>query len=208
MEIRGAGNLLGGQQSGHIAGVGFDLYIRMVSEAVRGFKEGAQAEEDDSEVRIELPIDAHIPPEYMDSERLRLEMYQKLSSVREEAQLEAVREEMTDRYGVPPANVQLLFTVAKLRMAARALGIKEIVAQGRFVRFAPISLADSQMLRIKRLHPGTVIKPAVRQILVPAPKGEKLGQSALHDEPLAQWVAQLLQNVLTPFGKVKTDAPE
>lgn len=208
LEIRGAGNLLGGQQSGHIAGVGFDLYIRMVSEAVRGFKEGAQAEADDSEVRIELPIDAHIPPEYMESERLRLEMYQKLSSVREEAQLEAVREEMTDRYGAPPANVQLLFTVAKLRMAARALGIKEIVAQGRFVRFAPISLADSQMLRIKRLHPGTVIKPAVRQILVPAPKGEKLGQSALHDEPLAQWVAKLLQNVLTPFGKVKTDAPE
>ena len=62
------------------------------------------------------------------------------------------------------------------------------------------------MLRIKRLHPGTVIKPAVRQILVPAPKGEKLGQGSLHDEPLAQWVAQLLQNVLTPFGKVKTDA--
>ena len=119
-----------------------------------------------------------------------------------------MREEMTDRYGVPPANVQLLFTVAKLRMAARALGIKEIVAQGRFVRFAPISLADSQMLRIKRLHPGTVIKPAVRQILVPAPKGEKLGQGALHDEPLAQWVAQLLQHVLTPFGKINSNAQE
>lgn len=206
LEIRGAGNLLGGQQSGHIAGVGFDLYIRMVSEAVRGFKEGAEAEEEDSEVRIELPIDAHIPPEYMDSERLRLEMYQKLSSVRKETELEAVREEMTDRYGVPPANVELLFTVAKLRMQARVLGIKEIVAQGRFVRFSPISLADSQMLRIKRLHPGTVIKPAVRQILVPAPKGEKLGQGSLHDEPLAQWVAQLLQNVLTPFGKVKSNA--
>ena len=206
LEIRGAGNLLGGQQSGHIAGVGFDLYIRMVSEAVRGFKEGAEAEEEDSEVRIELPIDAHIPPEYMDSERLRLEMYQKLSSVRKETELQAVREEMTDRYGVPPANVELLFTVAKLRMQARVLGIKEIVAQGRFVRFSPISLADSQILRIKRLHPGTVIKPAVRQILVPAPKGEKLGQGALHDEPLAQWVAKLLQNVLTPFGKVKTDA--
>lgn len=208
LEIRGAGNLLGGQQSGHIAGVGFDLYIRMVSEAVQGFKDEPNDNEDESEVRIELPIDAHIPPEYMDSERLRLEMYQKLSNVRQPSELKAVKEEMTDRYGVPPANVQLLFTVARLRMAARALGIKEIVAQGRFVRLAPVQLADSQMLRIKRLHPGTVIKPAVRQILVPAPKGEKLGQGALHDEPLAQWVEKLLDNVITPFGKASGNSAE
>lgn len=208
LEIRGAGNLLGGQQSGHIAGVGFDLYIRMVSEAVQGFKDEPNDNEDESEVRIELPIDAHIPPEYMESERLRLEMYQKLSNVRQPSELKAVKEEMTDRYGVPPANVQLLFTVARLRMAARALGIKEIVAQGRFVRLAPVQLADSQMLRIKRLHPGTVIKPAVRQVLVPAPKGEKLGQGALHDEPLAQWVEKLLDNVITPFGKASGNSAE
>ena len=74
LEIRGAGNLLGGQQSGHIAGVGFDLYIRMVSEAVQGFKDEPNDNEDESEVRIELPIDAHIPPEYVESERVRLEM--------------------------------------------------------------------------------------------------------------------------------------
>ena len=78
LEIRGAGNLLGGEQSGHIAGVGFDLYLRMIGEAVSDFK-GIKIETP-AELKLELPIDAHIPATYVDSERLRLEAYHKLSS--------------------------------------------------------------------------------------------------------------------------------
>src|SRR5689334_24468347 len=81
LEIRGAGNLLGGEQSGHIADVGFDLYVRLVGEAVNDFKgTGGEAELD--EVRIELPVDAHLPHGYIPSERLRLEMYKRLAEVR------------------------------------------------------------------------------------------------------------------------------
>ena len=100
LEIRGAGNLLGGEQSGHIEGVGFDLYVRMVGEAVGAFK--GERPEEEPEVKIDLPIDAHLPIEYIAVERLRLEMYRKLAEARDDARLDEVVAEMTDRYGEPP----------------------------------------------------------------------------------------------------------
>ena len=83
LEIRGAGNLLGGEQSGHIEGVGFDLYVRMVGEAVQAFK--GERPEEEPEVKIDLPVDAHLPHDYIGVERLRLEMYRKLAEARDAA---------------------------------------------------------------------------------------------------------------------------
>src|SRR5213079_1489798 len=98
LEIRGAGNLLGGEQSGHIADVGFDLYVRLVGEAVQEFK-GDTGEPELNEVRVELPVDAHLPHGYITSERLRLEMYKRLAEVRSDEDVDAINEEMLDRYG-------------------------------------------------------------------------------------------------------------
>ncbi len=112
LEIRGAGNLLGGEQSGHIADVGFDLYVRLVGEAVAEFKGGD--EEELAEVRIELPVDAHLPHDYIPSERLRLEIYKRLAEVRTDADVDEVRAELVDRYGEPPEVVQSLLFVALL----------------------------------------------------------------------------------------------
>ena len=106
LEIRGAGNLLGGEQSGHIAGVGFDLYVRLVGEAVASFR-GDGSEVAPVEVKIELPVDAHLPHEYVPGrgyprevgERLRLEAYRKLASVADEAGLAEIEAELVDRYG-------------------------------------------------------------------------------------------------------------
>ena len=100
LEIRGAGNMLGGEQSGHIADVGFDLYVRLVGEAVAEYRGDSHAEE--AEVKIELPIDAHLPHDYVPSERLRLEMYKRLAEVRSDEDVAAIREELLDRYGEPP----------------------------------------------------------------------------------------------------------
>ena len=100
LEIRGAGNLLGGEQSGHIADVGFDLYVRLVGEAVHEFR--GDAEPELNEVRIELPVDAHLPHDYIGSERLRLEMYKRLAEVRADEDVDLLAEEMLDRYGAPP----------------------------------------------------------------------------------------------------------
>jgi transcription-repair coupling factor (superfamily II helicase) len=173
LEIRGAGNLLGGEQSGHIAGVGFDLYVRMIGEAVSEMKGDGPAER--AEVRVELPIDAHIPHDYVAGERLRLEAYTAIAAIDSEADIKAVTEELTDRYGAPPRAVLNLLEVARLRARARRAGLTDITQQGNHIRFAPVELPESREVRVQRLYPRTVLKPAVRTMLVPVPKVGTLG---------------------------------
>ncbi|MGI8867836.1 MAG: transcription-repair coupling factor, partial [Mycobacteriales bacterium] len=156
LEIRGAGNLLGGEQSGHIAGVGFDLYVRLVSDAVNDFREqtGDGAEPEPAEVKVDLPVDAHLPHDYIPGERLRMEAYRKLAAASTDAEIDAVQAEIVDRYGDAPAPVIALLAVARLRALARHYGLRDIGAQGRMIRFAPVTLRESQQLRLERLYPG------------------------------------------------------
>ncbi len=153
LEIRGAGNLLGGEQSGHIADVGFDLYVRLVGEAVGEFRQDGSQPEALQEMRIEIPIDAHLPHDYIGSERLRLEMYKRLSEVRSDDDVALLREEMLDRYGEPPPEVARLLEVARFRGRARQAGLTEVQAQGKFVRFAPVDLPDSAVVRLQPASP-------------------------------------------------------
>ena len=139
LEIRGAGNLLGGEQSGHIAGVGFDLYIRMVGEAVASFR--GEVEEEAPEVTIELPVDAHLPLDYIGHERLRLEAYRKIAAAQTDADLADIRAELVDRYGPVPELVSNLFDVAAFRNHARAAGLSDVTSQGKFVSFARVTFA-------------------------------------------------------------------
>ncbi|MEE6281335.1 transcription-repair coupling factor [Georgenia sp. MJ170] len=194
LEIRGAGNLLGGEQSGHIAGVGFDLYIRMVADAVAEFR--GEKEVEKADVKIELPVDAHIPHEYIGHERLRLEAYAKISAADGDEAIDSVRAELTDRYGAVPEPVERLFAVAALRSRARAVGLTDITAQGKYMRFAPVDLPESAQLRLKRLYPGTVLKPAIRTVLVPFPMTAKVAGKPLHDAALLVWVGDLIDAVL------------
>ncbi|MGW8888329.1 transcription-repair coupling factor [Streptomyces sp. NPDC055749] len=199
LEIRGAGNLLGGEQSGHIAGVGFDLYIRMVGEAVADYRaavDGGVEEEPALEVKIELPVDAHVPHDYAPGERLRLQAYRAIASANTEDDIRAVREELTDRYGKLPEPVENLLLVAGLRMLARACGVGEIVLQGSNIRFAPVELRESQELRLKRLHPKTVIKPATHQILVPRPTAGRIGGKPVVGRELLAWTGEFLTTIL------------
>jgi transcription-repair coupling factor (superfamily II helicase) len=194
LEIRGAGNLLGGEQSGHIEGVGFDLYVRMVGEAVAQFK--GERPEEEPEVKIDLPIDAHLPTEYIAVERLRLEMYRKLAEARDAARLDEVVAEMTDRYGEPPTQVANLIAVARFRLLARAYGLTDVSVQGKHLRFAPLPLPDSKQMRLKRYHPDSVYKTANDQVSVPRPTTRRIGGEPLRDQALLEWSAQLLKDVL------------
>ncbi|MEO3976244.1 transcription-repair coupling factor [Streptomyces sp. CAU 1734] len=200
LEIRGAGNLLGGEQSGHIAGVGFDLYVRMVGEAVADYRASLAGEdaveEQPLEVKIELPVDAHVPHDYAPGERLRLQAYRAIASANTEDDIKAVREELTDRYGKLPEPVENLLLVAGLRMLARACGVGEIVLQGSNIRFAPVELWESQELRLKRLHPRTVIKPNINQILVPRPTSGKIGGKPVVGRELLSWTGEFLATIL------------
>ncbi|WP_328465215.1 transcription-repair coupling factor [Actinoplanes sp. NBC_00393] len=201
LEIRGAGNLLGGEQSGHIEGVGFDLYVRMVGEAVAQFK--GERPEEEPEVKIDLPVDAHLPTEYIAVERLRLEMYRKLAEARDNVRLEEVIAEMTDRYGEPPAQVVNLIAVARFRQLARQYGLTDVSLQGKHIRFSPLPLPDSKQMRLKRYHPDSVYKAANDQVSVPRPSTRRVGGEPLRDQELLQWCAQLLKDVL---GEVPTPA--
>jgi transcription-repair coupling factor (superfamily II helicase) len=205
LEIRGAGNLLGGEQSGHIAGVGFDLYVRMVGEAVADLRGGTDSEPE-PEMKIELPIDAHLPHEYVAHERLRLEAYRKLAAAPDTETLDDVVAELVDRYGELPDPVRNLVAVARFRIRARQSGVAEVSAQGQHVRFAPVDLAESATLRLKRLFPGSLIKPAVRTILVPHPKTARVGGRPIRDSALLDWCSAFLDAILPTPAAVSSPA--
>jgi transcription-repair coupling factor (superfamily II helicase) len=194
LEIRGAGNLLGGEQSGHIEGVGFDLYVRMVGEAVADFR--GQTPEPVADVTVELPVDAHLPHTYIATERLRLEAYRKVAAAADAADLAAVRAELADRYGPVPPAVDNLLEVAAFRQHVRGAGLTDITAQGRFVRFAPVELAESARLRLMRLYPGSVLKPALRTVLVPFPTTARIGGTPLSGGPLLAWARSFVDAVV------------
>jgi transcription-repair coupling factor (superfamily II helicase) len=196
LEIRGAGNLLGGEQSGHIADVGFDLYVRLVGEAVQEFR-GDKAPELE-EVRIELPVDAHLPHGYIPSERLRLEMYKRLAEVRSDDDVDLINEELLDRYGEPPQEVVSLLLVARFRARARQAGIGEVTIAGRNVRFAPVELPESRVVRLNRLYPRSIVKAPVRTILVPRPQTAVVGGKPISGIALLEWARQVIDSVIDP----------
>ena len=191
LEIRGAGNLLGGEQAGHIAGVGFDLYLRMIGEAVSSFR--GEVAPGQTELRLELPVDARIPDSYVDSERLRLEAYQKLSTASSltsgEDQLDVVVEELTDRYGELPTAVRNLVAVSRLRRTAQKAGLGEVAVMGSNLRLAPAVLPDSIQVRLQRMYPGAKYHAAPKVVLVPVPQ---VDGEIPDDDGLIAWVAELL----------------
>ncbi|MFB2556505.1 transcription-repair coupling factor [Herbiconiux liangxiaofengii] len=197
LEIRGAGNLLGGEQAGHIAGVGFDLYLRMIGEAVSAFR--GDVAEGQTELRLELPVDAHVPEDYVDSERLRLEAYQKLSTASAPAasddSIDRVIDELTDRYGQPPAEVSNLIAVSRLRRQAQKAGLSEVVTMGSNLRVAPADLADSLQVRLQRMYPGSKYFSQTNAVTVPLPV---VDGAVLADAELIAWVAQLLDAIFAP----------
>jgi transcription-repair coupling factor (superfamily II helicase) len=196
LEIRGAGNLLGGEQSGHIADVGFDLYVRLVGEALAEYKDEPSTAV--AEVKVELPIDAHIPAEYVPHERLRLEAYKRLADAATDEAVDEVAAELLDRYGPLPVPVESLLAVARFRVLARRAGLDEVVMQGQGIRFHPVELAESAQMRLTRLYPRTIVKPAVRTIVVPRPATAPLGGQPLRDTELLSWAADLVTAVLLP----------
>ncbi len=185
LQIRGAGNLVGAEQSGHIAAVGLDLYVKMMNEAVQelaGTPVVAPVE-----VRIDLPVDAFIPPSYIARESLRIESYRQIEKVRTAEEVASLREELADRYGPPPAPTENLLAVAELRAYMAEAGITEIAVRDGVMKVRPVpSLLDSQEVRLERLHPGAAYKPVTGTLIIP-------GAPAID---LAGWVLSSVRRLL------------
>ena len=201
LEIRGAGNVLGVEQSGHVAGVGFDLYVRLVGEAVEAYRAAADgktvtAAEEPKEVRIDLPVDAHLPPDYIPSDRLRLEGYRRLAAAANDTEMDAVVEELTDRYGALPETAVRLVAVARLRLLCRAAGITEVSAAtggtAATLRLAPITLPDSAQVRLARMYPGARYRATTATVQVPIPRAGGVGAPRIRDLELVHMVAELV----------------
>ena len=200
LEIRGAGNLLGGEQSGHIADVGFDLYMRMVGEAVNDYKTGIiDKEEEAPECKVELPINAHLAENYVPGERLRLDLYRRLADVAKPADVQSIREELLDRFGELPEEANALLAVAQLRALAKSHGIREVVATGKFLRLAPLTLPESRQLRLMRLYPGSIYKAPTRTALITLPKNPAWNPSKpaaeIVDTSLLTWVTEVVDQL-------------
>ena len=159
LEIRGAGNLLGAEQSGHIAAVGFDAYARILQESMAEMKGEPIVEE--KELRIDLPVKAFIPPGWVAQEALRLELYRRISLAADHTVLEQIRAETVDRYGALPEQVETLFAIASLRITARALGVEEISTFREQVRLKPVAIPEALQLDLEErvykagFHPET-----------------------------------------------------
>jgi len=175
LEIRGAGNLLGESQSGHIAAVGYDLYCQMVTEAVSEMK-GEPQPDAPAEIKLDVPTDAFLPTDYVEKEELRLEAYRRLAAVTTQAEVDDIRTEWEDRYGPLPAPAAALLQVGHLRAECHRLGINDIqisgsASTGGSAKLAPLELKLSETMRLRRISKGAKYKEDLGQLVVPLPRG-------------------------------------
>jgi len=168
LEIRGAGNLLGESQSGHIAAVGYDLYCQMVTEAVGEMK--GEPVKPVAEIKLDVPTDAFLPKDYVSKEELRLEAYRRLAAVTSLAEVDDIRNEWNDRYGPVPPAAEVLLEVAMLRAECHRVGIRDLSIVGGQARLSPISLSVSEELRLKRISRDAIIKADAQQLVIGIPR--------------------------------------
>jgi transcription-repair coupling factor (superfamily II helicase) len=162
LELRGAGNMLGAEQHGHIAAVGFDTYVRILQESVQELQ--GQPVPEEHELRIDLPVKAFVPPGWVAQEALRLDLYRRISTAGDHVQLEAVRAETEDRYGALPPEVETLFAVASLRITAARLGVEEITTYKQEVRLTPVAIPETLLLDLDQRVYGATYHAAKRTL--------------------------------------------
>ena len=157
LEIRGAGNLLGAEQSGHMTDVGYDMYLQLLEEAVleeRGIKTEKRAE-----CAADLAVSANIPERYVSSPEIRMDLYRRIALIRSEEEADDLTDELIDRFGDPPSSVNSLIHVALLRGEATKAGIADISQKGGFIRFV---LTDFDMARVSTLYAQSKYKGRVK----------------------------------------------
>jgi transcription-repair coupling factor (superfamily II helicase) len=173
LEIRGAGNMLGGAQSGHIAAVGFDLYCELVTEAVSELK--GERIVQPFEVVLDLPTDAHLPRDYVERDDVRMEAYRRLAAVESSQDVDDIEAEWLDRYGPPPAAADALLDAARLRAECVRLRISNVSIMRTTARLAGLVLPESRKVRLTRLAPKSIAKESEVVIPLDAPPERVVG---------------------------------
>jgi transcription-repair coupling factor (superfamily II helicase) len=168
LEIRGAGNLLGDEQSGHVAAVGFELYVSMLDEAVAGLQ-GTAADEAPEPVRLDLPVDAYVPGDYVPYEAAKIEVHRRVAGAREVADLILLREELADRFGALPQPLDNLIRLQDARIKLGRAGARSVDFAGGRLAVAPIELDSRGAKALRARLPEAVYESGRSTVRVRVP---------------------------------------
>ncbi len=182
LEIRGAGNLLGTGQSGHVAAVGYDLYVQMVNEAIAQLN--GEPVEEPEEITLELPMPAFLPPDYVEREDVRLDAYRRLAAVRSSADVDDIEGEWIDRFGPIPEPAAALIQVAHLRAECVRAGVTDVTVTknpalsggGLIASISPVTLPQSKQMRLERLYKGSTYREADRELRLKVAGGKGVAE--------------------------------
>ncbi len=167
LELRGAGNLLGDEQSGHVAALGFELYMQMLDEALSAAEASGGAGEGEWEpVRLELDVDAYVPADYVGYEQAKIDLHRRIASARDVATIELLREELGDRFGAPPEPVENLLAIARARIKLGAAGARVATVRGGRFTISPIELDSAGVRELRERLPGAVYESGRTQVSV------------------------------------------
>ncbi|HEY7829771.1 MAG TPA: transcription-repair coupling factor [Solirubrobacteraceae bacterium] len=172
LEIRGAGNLLGDEQSGHVAALGFELYMQMLDEAVRAAgpsEEEGGAQELPEPVRLDVKVDAYIPTDYVPYEQAKIEIHRRVASSLEVADVERLREDLEDRFGPPPEPLENLLSLQRARIKFGAAGAQAVSFRGDRLAVTPIELDSKRAKRLREQLPEALYEAAKSQVMVRVP---------------------------------------
>jgi transcription-repair coupling factor (superfamily II helicase) len=194
LEIRGAGNLLGEAQSGHIAAVGYDLYCQLVTEAVAEMK-GEEVPSVVPELKLDVPTNAFLPTDYVTKEESRLDAYRRLASVTSMADVEDIRNEWLDRYGPLPQPALALINVGLLRAECHRLGLRELVVADGRARMLPIVLKASEVMRLQRIAKSPDWNEKIKQLVITLPRTTN---PKVDDDATVTFLVGFLQELVEP----------
>jgi transcription-repair coupling factor (superfamily II helicase) len=170
LEIRGAGNLLGDEQSGHVAALGFELYMSMLDEAVRaGQADGPAAEDEPEPVRLDVNVDAYVPADYIPYEQAKIDVHRRVAGAREVAELGMLREELEDRFGPVPPPLDNLISLQQARIKLGEAGARAVSFRGGRLAVTPIDLDAERARRLKETIPEALYEPGKSQLSLRVP---------------------------------------
>ena len=171
LEIRGAGNLLGDEQSGHVAALGFELYMQMLDEAVRAVEpEGESGEALPEPVRLDVNVDAYVPADYVPYEQAKIEVHRRVASALEVADVEQLREELEDRFGPVPEPLQNLLSLQRARIKFGQAGARTVSFRGDRLAVAPVELDSARARRLREQLPGAIYESGRSQVSMRVPE--------------------------------------
>jgi transcription-repair coupling factor (superfamily II helicase) len=199
LELRGSGNLLGKQQSGHIAGVGMDMYLRLAREVIEKYKQDLSVVGvdhtnltksigiiDEQETNINIPISASIDKKYINSDKLRIAIYDRIFASITDEELENLKEEIKDRFGEIPKETLGCFEVAKIKNIALDLGIRTIKAQRNYLIFEPVRLNEKEYDLLAEKNTNIIYKPISLSLHIPFRKTDDITTVIFVTDMLAQ----------------------